>query len=293
MCIVSRSIRKRTKTLGFVPKFLSQTQASDLAKFKQDLKSAKEVVVLSGAGISAESGIPTFRGNDGLWRKLSCPDLSKPSVFRDDPGLVWEFYHFRREMVLKTKPNAGHIAIAQYEARHKNDKKVTVVTQNFDGLHAKAGSSRVIELHGNLFKTRCTKCNEVLVNTDSPICPALAGQGSPTSNKLTSDIAEKDLPHCKKPDCNGLLRPHIVWFGETLEPAIVEQTDAVISKCNVCLVVGTSSLVFPAAAYPSVMAAGGTIVAEFNLEPTLISSTKFDYYFEGPSSVTLPEALNE
>ncbi|XP_075972048.1 NAD-dependent protein deacylase sirtuin-5, mitochondrial-like [Anticarsia gemmatalis] len=264
----------------------------DISKLKKDLKSAKEVVFLSGAGISAESGVPTFRGEGGYWRDLPSASLATPAAFRDDPGLVWEFYHYRRELVMKVKPNAGHIAIAQYEARHAKNKKVTVITQNVDGLHTRAGTKNLIELHGNLFKTRCTKCSEVLVNTDSPICAALKGRGSPTAEKLYSDIPEKDLPHCKKPGCGGLLRPHIVWFGEMLDPAIVHQLDPIISNCNILLVVGTSSIVHPAASYPAVMAAAGAIVAEFNIEKTP-ASHKFDYYFEGPSAVTLPQALTD
>ncbi|KAJ8727525.1 hypothetical protein PYW07_001644 [Mythimna separata] len=227
-----------------------------------------------------------------MWRKLDASILYNPVTFREDPGLVWEYYHYIRELVLKTKPNAGHIAVAQYEQKHASKKKVTVVTQNVDGLHSRAGTRNIIELHGNMFKTRCTKCNEVLVNTDSPICPALAGTGSPTSDKLVSDIKEKDLPHCKKPDCGGLLRPHIVWFGEVLETSILEKTDIVISKCNVCLVVGTSSIVYPAAAFPTIMAASGSIIAEFNIQPSPASS-KFDFYFQGPSATTLPQALSD
>ncbi|XP_047035464.1 NAD-dependent protein deacylase sirtuin-5, mitochondrial-like [Helicoverpa zea] len=288
---ISRPVYKHSKTSAFL-KFCSKKQSSDFAKLKHLLKAAKQVVVLTGAGISAESGVPTFRGPGGLWRKLDATLLANPSAFREDPGLVWEFYHYRRELVLKAKPNAGHIAIASYEARHVSDKKVTVITQNVDGLHARAGTKNIIELHGNLFKTRCTKCNEVLVNTDSPICAALAGTGSPNSDKLISDIKEKDLPHCTKPDCGGLLRPHIVWFGEFLDPKTLEKTDIAISQCNVCLVVGTSSIVYPAAAFPTVMSASGSIVAEFNIEPSP-GTPKFDFYFQGPSATTLPQALSD
>ncbi|KAJ8733342.1 hypothetical protein PYW08_001640 [Mythimna loreyi] len=289
MSVIPRSFYKHTKTLYYLRKFYSQ---NDFAKFKNVLNTAKQVVVLTGAGISAESGVPTFREPEGLWRKLEASILYNPVTFREDPGLVWEYYHYIRELVLKAQPNAGHIAVAQYERRHAAKKLVTVLTQNVDGLHARAGTRNFIELHGNMFKTRCTKCNEVLVNTDSPICPALAGTGSPTSDKLVSDIKEKDLPHCQKPDCGGLLRPHIIWFGEVLETSVVEKADIVMSECNVCLVVGTSSIVYPAAAFPTVMAAGGSIIAEFNIEPSP-ASPKFDFYFQGPSATTLPQALSD
>ncbi|CAB3239435.1 unnamed protein product [Arctia plantaginis] len=264
--------------------------SNDMSKFKELLQSAKEVVVLSGAGISAESGIPTYRDQGDLWRTLPSSILNNPGTFREDPGLVWEFYHHRREMALKAQPNAGHIAIAKYAQRHAADKKVTVVTQNIDGLHSRAGAKNVIELHGTLFKTRCTKCNEVLVNTDSPICPALQGKGSETSTQLYSDIPEKDLPHCKK--CGALLRPYIVWYGELVESETIKRLEPVISKCNMLLVVGTSSIVYPAAAFPTVMSAGGSTVAEFNIEPAP-ASTMFDFYFVGPSATTLPVALSD
>ncbi|XP_059062420.1 NAD-dependent protein deacylase sirtuin-5, mitochondrial-like [Achroia grisella] len=265
-------------------------QSSDMAQFKAVLKSAKQVVILSGAGISAESGIPTFRGAGGYWRKYQAASLATPGAFKTSPSLVWEFYHYRREAAAKAVPNAGHIAIADFENKHGSEKNVTVITQNVDGLHARAGTKNLIELHGNLYKTRCTKCKEVLVNTDSPICEALANRGAPDANVVGSDIPVKDLPHCKKSGCNGLLRPHIVWFGESLEPAILSNAEAVMSTCDVCLVVGTSSVVYPAAMFAPQAAARGAIVAEFNLEPTP-ATPDFHYYFQGTCGTTLPEAL--
>ncbi|XP_047984413.1 NAD-dependent protein deacylase sirtuin-5, mitochondrial-like [Leguminivora glycinivorella] len=183
----------------------------------------------------------------------------------------------------------GHLAIAQYEARHP-EKSVTVITQNVDGLHARAGTKTLLELHGSLYKTRCTKCKEVLVNTDSPICKALENRGAPEVNQVGSDIPVRDLPHCKKPECKGLLRPHIVWFGENLEPAVLEKTESAMASCDVCLVVGTSSVVYPAAMFAPAAAARGATVAEFNLEPTPATHA-FSYYFQGPCGETLPTAL--
>lgn len=280
----------RRTTVYSVSQIMASRQSSDMSKFKETLKSAKQVVILSGAGISAESGIPTFRGAGGYWRKYQASSLATPGAFKSSPSLVWEFYHYRREVAAKAQPNAGHIAIAKYEEKYGSEKSITVITQNVDGLHARAGTKNLIELHGNLYKTRCTKCKEVLVNTDSPICEALANRGAPDANVVGSDIPVKSLPHCKK--CNNLLRPHIVWFGESLEPAVLSSAEAAMSSCDVCLVVGTSSVVYPAAMFAPQAAARGAIVAEFNLEPTP-ATHDFHYYFEGPCGTTLPDALGD
>ncbi|CAG4916674.1 unnamed protein product [Colias eurytheme] len=269
---------------------MASRQSSDLSKFKQNLKEAKNIVILSGAGISAESGIPTFRGAGGYWRKYQASSLATPEAFRNNPSLVWEFYHYRREVAAKAQPNAGHIAIANYESKHSSDKSITVITQNVDGLHVRAGTKNLIELHGNLYKTRCTKCKEVLVNMDSPICEALANRGAPDLNIVGSDIPVKSLPHCKKANCGGLLRPHIVWFGESLEPAVLEKAGEAMESCDICLVVGTSSVVYPAAMFAPQAAARGAVVAEFNIETTP-ATPDFHYYFEGPCGTTLPQAL--
>nr|XP_014280780.1 NAD-dependent protein deacylase-like isoform X3 [Halyomorpha halys] len=150
----------------------------DMSKFHQILQQANKVLVLSGAGISAESGIPTFRGSGGFWRTYRSQELATPGAFKKSPSLVWEFYHYRREVVLTKQPNKAHVAIAAAEKKlAESGKKLTVVTQNVDGLHKRAGSTNVIELHGNLFKTRCTKCSQITDNTDSPITPAFKNRG--------------------------------------------------------------------------------------------------------------------
>ncbi|XP_028157142.1 NAD-dependent protein deacylase-like [Ostrinia furnacalis] len=282
----------RRNLVAFIPSIMAVRQSSDMAKFKEALRSAKNVVFLSGAGISAESGIPTFRGAGGYWRKYQASSLATPGAFNNNPSLVWEFYHYRREVAAKAQPNRGHIAIANFEAKHGSDKTITVITQNVDNLHARAGSKNLLELHGNLYKTRCTKCREVLVNTDSPICEALADKGAPDMDVVGSNIPLKSLPHCKKSNCNGLLRPHIVWFGENLEHDVLEKAGKVMESCDVCLVVGTSSVVYPAAMFAPQAAARGAIVAEFNLEPTP-ATPDFHYYFEGPCGTTLPLALED
>ncbi|XP_041970237.1 NAD-dependent protein deacylase-like [Aricia agestis] len=290
MCISLVGITSRLLTYRLAPN-MAVRQSSDFAKFKETLKTASNVVILSGAGISAESGIPTFRGAGGYWRKYQASSLATPEAFKTSPSLVWEFYHYRREVAAKAQPNAGHIAIAEFESKHGENKQVTVITQNVDGLHARAGTKNLIELHGNLYKTRCTKCKQVLENHDSPICEALTDRGAPDANVVGSDIPVKSLPHCKKSTCGGLLRPHIVWFGESLEFEVLQKAESAMARCDVCLVVGTSSVVYPAAMFAPQAAQRGAIVAEFNIEPTP-ATPDFHYYFEGPCGTTLPQALD-
>ncbi|KAB7495943.1 NAD-dependent protein deacylase sirtuin-5, mitochondrial [Armadillidium nasatum] len=213
-------------------------------------------VVLTGAGVSAESGVPTFRGAGGLWRTYAAQDLATPGAFRRDPSLVWEFYHYRREVMITKHPNPAHIAIADAQKRLAQEgRKLVVITQNIDELHKRAGTDDVIELHGSLFKTRCLKCNQVLQNTDTP-----------DPNAKEARIPEDDLPRCKS--CSGLLRPHVVWFGEGLDPQVLDKADYELSRCDICLVVGTSSVVYPAAMFAPQVAARGVPVAEFNIEST-------------------------
>ncbi|RXG61763.1 NAD-dependent protein deacylase sirtuin-5, mitochondrial [Armadillidium vulgare] len=246
---------------------MSKRPSSDLAKFREEFKNSKHVVVLTGAGVSAESGVPTFRGAGGLWRTYAAQDLATPGAFRRDPSLVWEFYHYRREVMITKHPNPAHIAIADAQKRLAQEgRKLVVITQNIDELHKRAGTEDVIELHGSLFKTRCLNCNEVLQNTDSPICPALDGKGAPDPNAKEARIPEEDLPRCKS--CSGLLRPHVVWFGEGLDPQVLDKADYELSRCDICLVVGTSSVVYPAAMFAPQVAARGVPVAEFNIEST-------------------------
>ncbi|KAK7080587.1 NAD-dependent protein deacylase sirtuin-5, mitochondrial [Halocaridina rubra] len=152
--------------------------SSDMAKFKAIYGQAKHIVVLTGAGVSAESGVPTFRGAGGFWRTWQAQDLATPGAFRRNPSLVWEFYHYRREVMRTKNPNPAHIALAEAEKRlEAESRRLVVITQNIDELHKRAGSQKIIELHGSLFRTQCTVCGEELGNTDSPICTALEGKG--------------------------------------------------------------------------------------------------------------------
>ncbi|KAL2653814.1 hypothetical protein R1flu_021942 [Riccia fluitans] len=260
-----------------------------LAEFAAVLAKARKITVLTGAGVSAESGIPTFRGEGGLWRTWSATDLATPEAFRENPSLVWEFYHYRRCIVSKAFPNASHYALAALQQRCKQEgKNFKLLTQNIDGLHMQAGSTEVVELHGSLWKTRCCHCGDVQENREMPICAALDGKGAPDTKTPDARIPVMQLPRCNI--CNGLLRPHVVWFGENLEEKILRQVDEALNACGLLLVAGTSSVVYPAAGYAPLVSALGGVVAEFNIDDTP-ASRHCKFKFRGPSATTLPEAL--
>lgn len=265
--------------------------SSNMADFRKLFAKAKHIVILSGAGVSAESGVPTFRGAGGYWRKWQAQDLATPQAFARNPSQVWEFYHYRREVMLSKAPNPGHLAIAECEARlQKQGRRVMVITQNIDELHRRAGTKNLLELHGSLFKTRCTSCGVVAENYKSPICPALAGKGAPDPDAQDARIPVENLPRCEESGCGGLLRPHVVWFGENLDPVVLEAVDTELALCDLCLVVGTSSVVYPAAMFAPQVSARGVPVAEFNTEVTP-ATDRFRFHFQGPCGTTLPEAL--
>lgn len=267
---------------------MAHLQQADIDKFSAVLSKASKVTVLTGAGISAESGVPTFRGEGGLWRSWSATELATPEAFAEDPSLVWEFYHYRRVVVSKCKPNSGHYAIAALERHCKQKGKLfTLLTQNIDELHKKAGSTAV-ELHGSLWKTRCCNCHDVQENLDIPICPALEGKGAPDVSAKDARIPTMRLPRCKK--CNWLLRPHVVWFGEPLFPDIIKQAYDSLHHCDLLLVIGTSAVVQPAAGFAPIVKGGGGHVAEFNVEDTPISRA-CSFKFHGKSGETLVRAL--
>ncbi|MXQ91667.1 hypothetical protein E5288_WYG019878 [Bos mutus] len=231
--------------------------SSNMADFRKCFAKAKHIVIISGAGISAESGVPTFRGAGGYWRKWKAQDLATPQAFARNPSQVWEFYHYRREVVQSTEPNAGHLAIAECQARlHRQGRQVVVITQNIDELHRKAGTKNLLEIHGSLFKTRCTSCGVVAENYKSPICPALSGKGAPDPQTQDAGIPVEKLPRCEEAGCGGLLRPHVVWFGENLDPAILEEVDKELALCDLCLVTLLLHRVV-ACPLPSVCSVGG------------------------------------
>uniref|UniRef100_A0A4W4HDW1 NAD-dependent protein deacylase sirtuin-5, mitochondrial n=1 Tax=Electrophorus electricus TaxID=8005 RepID=A0A4W4HDW1_ELEEL len=284
-------ISKRFTFAHFLHDLCMRGFTAGLAHFREEFAKAKHIAIITGAGVSAESGVPTFRGAGGYWRTWQAQDLATPGAFSRDPSLVWEFYHYRREVMSSKEPNPAHLAIAECEARlGQQGRSVVVITQNIDELHRRAGSKHVLEIHGSLFKTRCMSCGEVKENYKSPVCPALKGKGAPDPNAKEARIPVEDLPRCDRQGCHGLLRPHVVWFGETLDADILTSVEQELERCDLCLVVGTSSIVYPAAMFAPQVAARGVCVAEFNMESTP-ATQRFMYHFEGPCGRTLPPAL--
>ena len=218
--------------------------------------------MLTGAGISAESDIPTFRGEEGLWKQYRAEQLATPAAFSQNPQLVWEWYDWRRGIINSKSPNPGHITLAKWE---KTFPSFTVITQNIDGFHQKAGSINVLELHGNIWKTRCTKEGTLCENKEVPI--------------------KQIPPEC--PECGALLRPHVVWFGESLDFSILTKAFQTSSQCDVMFVIGTSAVVQPAASLPFSAADAGAKVVEINPEPTPLSSA-VNFSFRGKSGEILP-----
>jgi NAD-dependent protein deacetylase/lipoamidase len=230
------------------------------------VRAANRVAVLTGAGVSAESGIPTFRDADGLWEGHPVEQVATPAAFRRDPALVWKFYNARRDNLRGVEPNPGHVALARLE--ESRPARVTVVTQNVDGLHRRAGSRTVVELHGNITRTRCTGCGRVEDRGLSPL---------------------GDLPRC--PHCDALLRPDIVWFTESLPPDAWDAAERAAAACDCLLVVGTSAVVYPAAGLITTARLGGAAVVEFNVQRTAATHLA-DVAVIGPSGQMLPAVLD-
>lgn len=288
-CSLKFSATATNRHTHFDLRMASSSCGTELEEFSSILSKSKKITVLTGAGVSAESGIPTFRGAGGLWRTWSAMELATPEAFAANPSLVWEFYHYRRCVVANSTPNIGHYALAMLQQQCKNEgKHFTIITQNIDELHWKAGSKDVVELHGSLWKTQCCRCHDVQDNYEKAVCPALDGKGAPDPHTKDAQIPVAELPHCRK--CNGLLRPHVVWFGECLDPTVLDRAQNALINCDLLLVVGTSAVVQPAAGFAPIVQGGGGVVAEFNIEDTPISrSCRFK--FHGPSAKTLPQAL--
>jgi NAD-dependent deacetylase sirtuin 5 len=273
-----------------VPFKMFKRPLSDYNEFQKVLNQAQNIVALTGAGVSAESGIPVFRGPGGLWRTHRATDLATPQAFKANPALVWEFYHYRREVAFNSQPNKAHIALAKYEKIcQEQGRKFSVITQNVDGLHKRAGSKNVLELHGCLQQVICTKCKIIEMNVNNPICEALRGRGDPSKKDQDLPIIQvKELPKCSK--CQALVRPYIVWFGENLDPDVLENARELVETCDLCLVIGTSSVVYPAAMFAPTVAERGKPVAEFNLSEDPFDE-EFSFHFSGPCGTTLPKAL--
>ena len=191
---------------------------ADLDQAREWLAQATAVAVLTGAGISAESGIPTFRGAGGLWKEHKPEELATAERFARDPRLVWEWYNWRRELIAKAVPNAGHKALVQLEIRKP---RFTLITQNVDGLHDLAGNGKILKLHGDIWRMRCTSCGANFPNRRVPL--------------------PKIPPHCA---CGGLARPGVVWFGEPLPKRVIDEATQAVKSSEILLVIGTSAVVY-------------------------------------------------
>ena len=255
----------------------------EIDRARQLLGSASRILILTGAGVSAESGVPTFRGSDGLWRTHRPEALATPQAFQADPRLVWEWYGWRRERVGACRPNAAHLAIARLTLRNADAR---LVTQNVDGLHELALEEAVsegnfpedsaaraapIRLHGSIFRTRCTGCDDR------------------TSDRHPVEVrSEASLPRCGQ--CAALLRPDVVWFGEGLDPEILRKAMERAETAEVCLVVGTSGIVHPAASLPLLTRESGGVVVEVNTESTPLTEVAVSS-IRGQAGQILPRLL--
>ena len=228
------------------------------------LKQARSIAVLTGAGVSAESGVPTFRGQDGLWKRHRAESLATPEAFARDPKLVWEWYDWRRGVLGGIKPNAGHYALAELERRAPN---FALITQNVDGLHELAGSRNVLRVHGSIWVLRCLACGREQENRRAPL-PEVP-------------------PHC---ECGGMLRPGVVWFGEALPTTIWQAAEEAARSCDLFLVIGTSAVVYPAAGLAHIAKASGARVIEINVAETQLTRD-IDEFLLGPSGELLPRLI--
>jgi len=231
------------------------------------LKAANKVTVLTGAGISKASGIPTFRGKNGLWSKYSPSELATYQAFTKNPKLVWQWYNYRRKIIKKANPNPAHYAIAQLEEIY--GKNFTLITQNIDSLHRRAGNKNVLELHGNIFETKCLICDKIYFDD------TIYGDGELP-------------PKCKF--CGGKTRPNVVWFGENLDREILDNAMSAAAQCDVFLSIGTSGVVQPAASLPKIASDIRAYVAEINVEYSGVSIYADDVIIS-PAEEVLPKIV--
>ncbi len=236
---------------------------TEISFVKQRITAARSLTVLSGAGISAESGVPTFRGPGGLWKNHRAEELATPEAFQRDPILVWSWYQWRRKLLSTKAPNPAHTALVSLESAVEH---FTLITQNVDGLHQSAGSRTVITLHGDIWKVRCTGCDRVFEETSLNL-PA--------------------LPRC--PVCERLLRPHIVWFGEEIDAKKLSLAIDACHSCEVMLVIGTSAIVQPAASFASLAKEAGALIVEINPNPALHDCA--DVSLTGTAAEIVPQLL--
>lgn len=235
-------------------------------KLIERLKAAQNIAVLTGAGVSAESGVPTFRGEKGIWKEMKPEELANFDAFMSNPDMVWEWYSMRKMMMSEVSPNEGHYSLAKME---KHYPVFTLITQNIDNLHRSAGSENMLEVHGNIRRNYCLDCRkyyndeELILGGKVQICT-----------------------------CGGMIRPDVVWFGEMLPEDILTQSFAASENCEVFFSIGTSAVVYPAAMLPVAAKRMGALLIEINPEQTPLTASA-DYYFAGASGEILPRLLKE
>jgi NAD-dependent deacetylase len=234
-------------------------------KLQSLLKHVESIAVLTGAGISAESGVATFRGKEGLWSKLKPEELANFDAFMRNPESVWEWYSYRKSIIQEVKPNAAHYALVQLAELVKD---FTLITQNVDNLHFRAGSKNVLELHGNIERSYCIDCGKTVDHVEVSV--------------------HKKVPTCTS--CGGLIRPDVVWFGEMLPEGIFEKASEAAARCELFLSIGTSAVVYPAAGLPAAAKARGAYVVEINVERTDISHSVHESLL-GKAGDVLPQLL--
>ena len=237
----------------------------DLVEVSRRLRTARSITVLTGAGVSAASGVPTFRGADGLWRRVRAETLATPEAFANDPKLVWEWYDWRRQMIAGTQPNRAHEVLAAWTQRP--DVRTTLITQNVDGLHERAGADPILRLHGSIWRLRCwQRCD--------------AGRSGWHDETAPLPTLPPRCPHCQ-----GLARPDVVWFGEALDPRVLDAASAACA-CDLFLIIGTSAVVYPAAGLLPIATAHGAFTVEVNTERT-DASERVDISLQGPAAQIL------
>jgi NAD-dependent deacetylase len=233
----------------------------------EQLRGVQHLAILTGAGTSAESGVPTFRdAQSGLWAQYNPQELATPLAFQTNPQLVWDWYQWRRKLIAQVNPNPGHFALAKMQAIFH---QITLITQNVDGLHQRAGSQNVIELHGNILRDKCFDCNAA-IKTAPPVT--------------------KSTPRC--PLCGGLARPDVVWFGEFLDSDNLNLARKAAQNCDVFLSIGTSTVVQPAASLPVIAGKNNAVLVEINTQPTPVTRLA-TYVLQGPSGEILPQLFDK
>lgn len=237
-----------------------------LDRLAQEIMNCKCAAALTGAGISAESGVPTFRGKEGLWGKFRPEELATMDAFMANPQMVWEWYNWRRKLLSEVKPNEGHYALCSLADRFEH---FSLITQNVDGLHRQAGSTDILELHGNISRNKCMDCSAPFDEPD--------------------EIDPEKIPLCLK--CGGKIRPDVVWFGEMLDEEIIQKAFEEAERADLFFSIGTSAVVHPAASLPMTAKRHGAILVEINVESTPLTALA-DFYFPVKSGELLPRLVS-